>query len=105
MRGVQTVPQLDDHEWSAVASALDETYTSGDPSRSSCAGDGLLGRIASMLFGCRGCTASSDPRSDAVRNFVWASRRRSPDAARLTPALSDLGFSLAQIDALALLSH
>jgi hypothetical protein len=105
MRGVLTVPQLDDLEWSAVAYALDDAYGSGRPRASSKDGAGLFRRIESMLFGRREVTAISDPRNDAVRRFVWASRLRSPEAERFMPALSDLGFSLAQIDALALLSH
>ena len=105
MRGFQAVPQLDDHEWSAVAYALDDAYGIGLPRALSSERAGLLGRIASMLFGWRERPAMCDPRSDAVRRFVWASRLRSPEAAQFMPALSDLGFSLAQIDALALLSH
>lgn len=105
MRGVRTVPQLDDLEWSAVAYALDDAYGIGHPRALSKDGDGLFRRIGSMMFGGRGVPAISDPRSDAVRRFVWASRLNSPEAARFMPALSDLGFSFAQIDALALLSH
>jgi hypothetical protein len=105
MREDRSVPSLDDREWSVVAYALDDAYRNGRPPAAVKDRPGLLGRIASALVVHRRPTEPSDPRTEAVRRFVWACLHRSPEAAVLMPVLQTLGFSGPQIDALALLSH
>jgi hypothetical protein len=105
MREIRSVPSLDDREWSAVAYALDDAYRNGRPPAAVKDRAGLVGRIASALAARKSFMEPSDPRTGAVRRFVWACLHRSPEAAVLMPVLQTLGFSAPQIDALALLSH
>ena len=97
-------PTLSRHEWAAVSIALQDAERCGCAAQARDAPAGILGRAAALVFGQNRPTSLADPRLEAVRRFVCASRRRRRAADDLAPPLATHGFSQAQIDALGLLS-
>jgi hypothetical protein len=98
---MQTIaqPQLSRDEWHAVAIALN------DAARAPlAAGRGLLGRLYTALTGNAPLRPLADPRLEAIRAFVFQTRRRHALAEEQVPALLEHGFNCRQVKALALLS-
>jgi len=96
---VQTQPHLSTAEWQAVAVAL------RDAQRSGCAvSDGMkesrLSRFFRALTGIEKPRPLADPRLDAVRRFVCASRRNVARAREIASELVAFGYSRDQIEAL-----
>ena len=93
------VPKLSRIEWQAVSIGLQDAAKCGcrDLPRG-------ISRLSRMLTGVEGPRPFADPRLEAVRNFVCATRRHRRRADEHAPALLEQGFSRAQIEALALLS-
>ncbi|MFD1952139.1 hypothetical protein ACFSGX_15300 [Sphingomonas arantia] len=100
-----TSPNLSRTEWAAVAVALQDTARCGCTAEAIDASSGSLRRLTQFLFGRHGPTPLADPRLEAVRRFVCASHVGSGASSDLAKALTDHGFSQAQIDALDLLSR
>lgn len=99
-------PHLTRPEWAAVAVALIEADKPGSatPPRPG-SWRAYAGRIMQLLTGIERSAPLANPRLEAVRRFVLATRRRRQPAAELIPPLLDCGFSEAQVEALALLSR
>lgn len=98
-------PILTRNEWVAVSIALQDAQRCGCPAEARDADPGPLRRAANFLFGSRRPTPLADPRLEAIRRFVCASRRRRKTAMEHVPPLAEHGFNQAQIDALGLLSR
>ncbi|UYY78470.1 hypothetical protein [Sphingomonas sp. R1] len=99
-----TPPELSQIEWAAVSVAFQDAAACGCTAVSATVRPSLLGRMADTLFGARRPTPLADPRLEAIRQFVCATRRHRTPAADLVPALADHGFNPAQIEAIALLA-
>lgn len=95
-------PSLSQSEWHAVSIALNDATRH---TRVSDREPGVLARLYRLLTGNAPQRPLADPRLDAIRRFVWASRRRPECAEELAPELEKQGFSHAQVEALALLSR
>lgn len=100
------VPDLSHTEWMAVSVAL------SDAAELDCAPPPPPGsfrarfaRIGTMMTGRHPAPPLANPRLEAVRQFVCMKKRKSNEAEQLVPELLQLGFSEAQVRALALLSH
>lgn len=99
MQTLAKPPQLSRAEWRAVAIALDEAARAP-----LAAGRGLLGRLYAWATGNEPLRPLADPRLEAVRAFVFETRRRHRPAEERIPALLEQGFNCRQVKALALLS-
>ena len=97
-------PTLTRNEWAAVSLALQDAQRCGCAAEALDARSGAIHRLGKLLFGRRRPTPLANPRLEAVRHFVCASRRRKLPATELASPLEEQGFSPAQIDALGLLS-
>ncbi|MDB5683477.1 MAG: hypothetical protein JWM75_1175 [Sphingomonas bacterium] len=94
-------PRLSRSEWQAVSIAIN------DAARCGCAGDtkaGPVRRLYTALTGNAPPGPLADRRLEAIRSFVYETRRQRKPAERLVPDLVAHGFSRGQVDALALLS-
>jgi hypothetical protein len=99
MIDIEAQPHLTNAEWQAVTVAL------RDAERFACAGsleepEGRLSRLFRSLFGIEQPRPLADPRLDAVRRFVCASRRNVARAREIASELIALGYSRDQIEAL-----
>lgn len=95
----QAQPHLTAAEWQAVAVAL------RDADRFACAApgdaaEGALSRLFRAITGIERPRPLADPRLDAVRRFVCASRRNMARAREIAGELLALGYSRDQIEAL-----
>ena len=97
----QNFPDLSQAEWRAVSIALKDDGTGGCAGGS---GDGVMARLMRALTGNDRPRPLADPRLEAVRSFVCATRRARRPAERLAPTLAAQGFNDRQIEALALLA-
>jgi len=95
-------PRLSRTDWQAVSVALNDAAqcgcgeVTGKP--------GAVGRLLGALTGNAPRPPLADPRLEAIRRFVCATRRGRRPADAHVPGLIAQGFSRDQIDALALLS-
>lgn len=92
-------------EWSAVSVALNDAHTCGCATVSDTGAIGPVRRLAGRIFGVRRPNRLADPRLEAIRSYVCASRRRRSPAAEFATPLADHGFTPAQITALGILSR
>ena len=99
------VPTLTDLEWQVVKVAMRDA-TAGHlvaPTRRGSIAD-RLGRIYSFVTGIKPIAPLADPRLEALRRFVFVTRRTRVLAEAEVPGLLDLGFTRAQVVALATLA-
>jgi hypothetical protein len=99
MVDIQAHPHLSTAEWQAVTVAL------RDVERFACATsdgkpEGVFSRLFRAITGIERPRPLADPRLDAVRRFVCASRRNMARAKEIARELLDLGYSDDQIEAL-----
>ena len=99
MIDVKSQPHLSTAEWQAVTVAL------RDAERFACAApkdakEGRLARLFRALTGIEKPRPLADPRLDAVRRFVCASRRNVARAREIASELTAFGYSRDQIEAL-----
>ncbi len=99
MIDVQSQPHLSTAEWQAVTVAL------RDAERFACAApkgaqEGRFSRLFRTLTGIERPRPLADPRLDAVRRFVCASRRNVSRAKDVAVELTAFGYSRDQIEAL-----
>jgi hypothetical protein len=99
MVDVQAQPRLSTAEWQAVTVAL------RDVERFACApsaerSEGRLAKLLRALIGIEAPRPLADPRLDAIRRFVCASRRNVARARDVAAELIALGYSRDQIEAL-----
>lgn len=98
MIDVKSQPHLSTAEWQAVTVAL------RDAERFACAApkasEGRLSRLFRALTGIEKPRPLADPRLDAVRRFVCASRRNVARAKEVAIELTAFGYSRDQIEAL-----
>jgi hypothetical protein len=101
-----TEPQLSRTEWQAVSIGLQDAarYGCRVPPRPGSLLSGLA-RLWRLLTGAEAPGRLADPRLEALRDFVCATRRRRRPADEVAPALLEQGFNGAQIKALALLAR
>lgn len=95
-------PRLSRQEWQAVTVAL------RDAERLRCAMPKVEGRFARILRWLTGIEAPkplADPRLEALRGFVCASRRNVARAKEMGADLLALGFSPSQVEALRIVAH
>jgi hypothetical protein len=99
-------PTLSRAEWHAVSIALH------DADKHACASARPKGRVGGLvawlytaITGNEPQRPLADPRLEMIRRFVCAVRRKPEVAERLMPELEAVGFSHAQVEALALLSR
>ena len=99
MIDVAAQPRLTTAEWQAVTVALRdvERFACATPAGHS---EGRLTRLFRALTGIEKPTALADPRLDAIRRFVCASRRNVARAREIAAELVDFGYSRDQIEAL-----
>ncbi|MDH7640898.1 hypothetical protein [Sphingomonas oryzagri] len=98
MVDVTAQPRLTTAEWQAVTVALRdvERFTCAAPSQS----EGRLSRLFRAVTGIEKPTALADPRLDAIRRFVCASRRNMARAKDVAAELIAMGYSRDQVEAL-----
>lgn len=95
-------PTLSDLEWQVVKVAIADaakprlTAPTGTTSR--------LGRFYAWATGTKMLAPLADPRLEALRRFVFVSRRTQRLAEEQIPALLDFGFSRSQVTAIGMLS-
>ncbi|MDN4630787.1 hypothetical protein QCD71_04620 [Sphingomonas sp. PsM26] len=94
-------PSLSEREWLEVAAALRKANACGCAAPLPGERVGWMTRLRHALSGAAG---EVDPRLEAIRRFACGSYRRQAPAEALVDDLTRQGFSLAQIDAIALLS-
>jgi hypothetical protein len=99
MVDIEAQPHLTTAEWQAVTVAL------RDAERFACVAapdrpEGRLARLYRALTGIERPRPLADPRLDAVRRFVCASRRNVARAREIAGELIALGYSRDQIEAL-----
>jgi hypothetical protein len=94
-------PSLSEREWLEVAAALRKANACGCAAPLPGERVGLMTRLRNALSGP---PREPDPRLDAIRRFACGTYRRRAPAEALVDDLTRQGFSLAQIDAIALLS-
>jgi hypothetical protein len=99
MIDIQSQPRLSTAEWQAVTVAL------RDAERFGCVPpqgvrEGRMSRLFRALTGIEQPRPLADPRLDAVRRFVCASRRNVARARDVAAELMALGYSRDQIEAL-----
>jgi hypothetical protein len=99
MQDIQAQPHLSTAEWQAVAIALRDAERAIEVVPQGQA-EGRFARLFRLLTGIERARPLADPRLDAVRRFVWASRRRIARARDIGGELRAFGYSCAQIDAL-----
>lgn len=99
MVDIKAQPHLTTAEWQAVTIAL------RDAQRFSCVvepnkPEGRIGRLFRAVTGIERPRPLADPRLDAVRRFVCASRRNLSRAREVAAELISLGYSQDQVEAL-----
>ncbi|WBO23414.1 hypothetical protein [Sphingomonas abietis] len=99
MVDIKAQPHLTTAEWQAVTVAL------RDAARFGCAApqgkpEGRVSRLFRALTGIEQPRPLADPRLDAVRRFVCASRRNVARAREIASELMAMGYSRDQIEAL-----
>jgi hypothetical protein len=94
-------PNLSEREWLEVAAALRTANACG--CTTPLPGE-RMGWMTRLRNGLLGPPREPDPRLDAIRRFACGTYRRRAPAEALVDDLTRQGFSLAQIDAIALLS-
>lgn len=96
-------PRLSHAEWRAVAVAL------RDVERFACAAprgkEGRFQRLFRLLTGFEAPRPLADPRLEAVRRFVCASRRNVARAREIGAELVAFGYSPSQIEALRIVAN
>jgi hypothetical protein len=99
MVDIKAQPHLTNAEWQAVSVALRdaERFPCAAPSG---APEGFLSRLFRALTGIEEPRPLADPRLDAVRRFVCASRRNVARAREIAMELIEFGYSRDQIEAL-----
>ncbi|WCT72855.1 hypothetical protein PQ455_14600 [Sphingomonas naphthae] len=97
----QNFPDLTPAEWRAVSIALKDAGNVGCPGGS---GKGIVAKFVRAVTGNEAPPPLADPRLEAVRSFVCATRRSRRPAERMVPTLAALGFNDRQIEALSLLA-
>jgi hypothetical protein len=103
MIDVAAQPRLSTAEWQAVTVAL------RDVERFACAApagkaEGRLSRLFRALTGIEQPRPLADPRLDAIRRFVCASRRNVARARDIAAELIAFGYSRDQIEALRMIA-
>jgi hypothetical protein len=99
MQDVQALPRLSTAEWQAVAIALRDAERAVDITVQG-QREGLFSKLFRLVTGIEKARPLADPRLDAVRRFVWASRRRIVRAREIGSELRAFGYSSEQIEAL-----
>jgi hypothetical protein len=99
MVDIKTQPHLTTAEWQAVSVALRdaERFSCAAPSGKS---ERFLSRLFRAVTGIEEPRPLADPRLDAVRRFVCASRRNVARAREIAMELIELGYSRDQIEVL-----
>ena len=99
MIDVKSQPHLSTAEWQAITVALRdaERFACSAPKDSA---EGRMMRLFRMLTGIEKPRPLADPRLDAVRRFVCASRRNVARAREIASELTAFGYSRDQIEAL-----
>lgn len=97
-------PSLSRTEWQAVRIALNDAAACGCVETPREGWRARIARLWILLTGNEPARPLADPRLEALRRFVCATRRLHRPAERHVPALVALGFNRAQVDAIALLS-
>jgi hypothetical protein len=92
-------PNLSTAEWQAVAVALRDVERYPCLTRAP-GKEGRFSRLFRALTGIEEPRPLADPRLDAVRRFVCASRRNLARAREIASELADFGYSRDQIEAL-----
>jgi len=96
------VPKLSPVEWHAIAIALrDADASTLCPSSKA---SSHWNRVVDFLLARRRPMPLADPRLEALRQFVCATRRRRDVADDMVPSMLEQGYSRSQIEAIALLS-
>jgi hypothetical protein len=103
MIDVATQPRLTTAEWQAVTVALRdvERFTCAAPAGKA---EGRLARLFRAVTGIEQPRPLADPRLDAVRRFVCASRRNMARAKEVAAELIDFGYSRDQIEVLRMIA-
>jgi hypothetical protein len=96
---VQSQPRLSTAEWQAVTVALRDAERFGCVPEQGVK-EGGLSRLFRALTGIEKPRPLADPRLDAVRRFVCASRRNVVRAREIAAELIAMGYSRDQIEAL-----
>jgi hypothetical protein len=99
MQDIQAQPRLSTVEWQAVTIALRDAEHAIHVAPQGQA-EGRVARLFRALTGIEKARPLADPRLDAVRRFVWASRRRIAKAREIGGELRAFGYSCEQIEAL-----
>jgi hypothetical protein len=99
MQDVQAQPRLTTAEWQAVTIALRDAERAV-PMLASDRPERGLARLFRLVTGIERARPLADPQLDAVRRFVWASRRHIAKAREIATELRAFGYSCAQIEAL-----
>lgn len=97
------VPQLSRSEWQAIAIALRDAESIGCGVRRQPLG--RWARVVRFLTGIEPNRPLANPRLEALRAYVCSLRRQRRASPDRTRELIDLGYSPAQIDAIALLAY
>src|ERR1700752_2265383 len=95
MIDVQSQPHLSTAEWQAVTVALRDAGRAPKGAR-----EGRFSRLFRTRTGIERPRPLADPRLDAVRRFVCASRRNVSRAKEVALELTAFGYSRDQIEAL-----
>jgi hypothetical protein len=103
MQDIHAQPHLTTVEWQAVTIALRDAEHAVDVAPQG-QPEGRVSRVFRMLTGIERARPLADPRLDAVRRFVWASRRRIAKAREIGGELRAFGYSCEQIEALRLVA-
>jgi len=103
MIDVAAQPRLTTAEWQAVTVALRdvERFTCAAPVGKT---EGRIARLFRAVTGIEKPTALADPRLDAIRRFVCASRRNMARARDVAAELIAFGYSRDQIEALRMIA-
>lgn len=102
LEDAKTAPRLSATEWRAVTVAL------RDAERLPCSlsrKEGRIGRLVRWLTGIEAPRPLADPRLEAVRSFVCASRRNMARAREIGAELAGFGYTPSQIEALRLVAR
>lgn len=98
-------PHLTDNEWMTVSVALSDAERGWcEPCRHHRGLVGQIVRLSQLMLNIEPPTPLADPRLEAIRRFICASRTQRSPALELAPDLEAYGFSRAQIEAMGLLS-
>jgi hypothetical protein len=101
---VGRLPHLSRAEWDTVSTAFNDAWTGAcRPDRPS-ALRRFGGKLLALATGIRTPAPLADDRLDTLRRFLCTTRTSGTPSPRLWSELLDLGYSEAQVEALALLA-